>query len=141
MAAKHGTRRCYVAGCHCDACKAANRNYERERFARRANGEAPSRRAPVVTLPEQPVVASGPRPVERAVTSEIGGSTQADMRPALVETAVSLARILDNPRAISPQAAAAGKLADILDRLHKGAAPSQGGPKLVRAMTTTDGGA
>jgi hypothetical protein len=63
------------------------------------------------------------------------------MRPALVETAVSLARILDNPRAISPQAAAAGKLADILDRLHKGAAPSQGGPKLVRAMTTTDGGA
>jgi hypothetical protein len=100
MAAKHGTRRCYVAGCHCDACKAANRNYERERFARRANGEAPLRRAPVVTLPEQPVVASGPGPVERAVTSEIGGSTQADMRPALVETAVSLARILDNPRAI-----------------------------------------
>jgi hypothetical protein len=54
MSAKHGTRRCYEGGCHCDACKAANSMYERERVARRANGEAPLlRRAPVVTLPEQ----------------------------------------------------------------------------------------
>jgi hypothetical protein len=42
---------------------------------------------------------------------------------------------------VSQQAAAAGKLADILDRLHKGAAPRRGGLKLVRAMTTTNGGA
>ena len=62
-------------------------------------------------------------------------------RPALVETAKAMGRILDNPRAISQQAAAATKLADIMDRLHKGAPPRRGGLKLVRAMTTTDGGA
>jgi hypothetical protein len=133
MSAKHGTRRCYVGGCHCDPCRAANRNYERERVARRANGEAPQlRRAPVVTLPEQPV---GPGPVERAVTSEVSGLALAAARPALVETAVSLAKILDNPRAISQQPAAAGKLVDLLDTLHKGAAPRRGGLALVRSMT------
>jgi hypothetical protein len=83
---------------------------------------------------------SGPGPVERAVTSEIGGLTQADMRPALVEPS-RWRKILDNPGAVSQQPAAAGKLADILDRSHKGAAPRRGGLKLVRAMTTTEGGA
>jgi len=132
MAAKHGTRRCYVGGCHCDACKAANRNYERERLARRAHGEAPSRRPTVVTLPEQQVSQPiGPGRVEAAIGQEIEGLPLAATRPAIVETAVSLAKILDNPRAMSQQAAAAGKLADILDRLHKGVAPRRGGFALV----------
>jgi len=141
MSAKHGTRHRYIDGCRCDDCKAANRDYQRDLRWRHANGEA-GQRATVVSLPaaQEPVV-SGPGPVERAVTSEIGGLTQADMRPALVETAVSLAKILDNPGAVSQQPADAGKLADILNRSHKGAAPRRGGLKLVRAMTTTEGGA
>jgi hypothetical protein len=132
MSAKHGTRRCYVGGCHCDACKAANRNYERERVARWANGLT----RPVVAE----VAPSGPGPVETAIRQEIEGLALAAARPSLVETAVSLGKILDNPRAISQQPAAAGKLVDILDTLHKRAVP-RGGLKLVRAMTAPDGGA
>jgi hypothetical protein len=85
MSAQHGTRHRYIDGCRCDDCKAANRDYQRDLRWRHANGEA-GQRATVVSLPaaQEPVV-SGPGPVERAVTSEIGGLTQADMRPALVE--------------------------------------------------------
>ena len=57
-----------------------------------------------------------------------------------VETAVSLAKILDNPRAVSQLVAAAGKLADIMDTLHKGPAARRGGLKLVRAMADKAGG-
>ena len=140
MSAQHGTRHRYIDGCRCDDCKAANRDYQRDLRWRHANGEA-GQRATVVSLPaaQEPVV-SGPGPVERAVTSEIGGLTQADMRPALVEPS-RWRKILDNPGAVSQQPADAGKLADILNRSHKGAAPRRGGLKLVRAMTTTEGGA
>ena len=140
MSAKHGTRHRYIDGCRCDDCKAANRDYQRDLRWRHANGEA-GQRATVVSLPaaQEPVV-SGRGTVERAVTSEIGGLTQAEMRPALVEPS-RWRKILDNPGAVSQQPAAAGKLADILDRSHKGAAPRRGGLKLVRAMTTTEGGA
>lgn len=134
--ARHGTRYKYRAGCRCAECKSAQALYQRRYRDRVLNGETvpwPS------VAPELPP--SGPGRVEAAIGQEIEGLAMAAARPALVETAVSLARILDNPRAISQQPAAAGKLADILDRLHKGAAPRRGGLKLVRAMTTTDGGA
>jgi hypothetical protein len=113
MSAQHGTRHRYIDGCRCDDCKAANRDYQRDLRWRHANGEA-GQRATVVSLPaaQEPVV-SGRGPVERAVTSEIGGLTQADMRPALVEPS-RWRKILDNPGAVSQQPAAAGKLADIL---------------------------
>jgi len=102
MAAKHGTRRCYVGGCHCDACKAANRNHERERVARRASGEAPQPGRPmVVSLPEQVSQPVGPGRVEAAIAQEIEGLALAAARPALVEAAISLGKILDNPRAVS----------------------------------------
>ena len=84
---------------------------------------------------------ASPGRVEAAIGLETEGLPLAAASPALVETAVSLARILDNPRAVSQQPAAAGKLAEIMDRLHKGAAPRRGGLKLVRAMTTPDRGA
>jgi len=77
---------------------------------------------------------SGPGPVEAAIGQEVDGLAMAVARPALVETAKVLGRILDNPRAVSQQAAAAGKLADITARLHKGAAARRGGLALVRTM-------
>ena len=47
---------------------------------------------------------------------------------------------VDNPRVVSQQLAAAGKLADIMDTLHKGPAARRGGLKLVRAMADKAGG-
>lgn len=35
----HGNRLRYLAGCHCDACRAANSAYERDRIAARAMGD------------------------------------------------------------------------------------------------------
>jgi hypothetical protein len=133
MAATHGTRWGYLTGCRCADCRHAQRIYQRNYRERRANGL--TRPSVVAELPP-----SEPGRVEIAIRQEIEGSALAAARPALVETAVSLAKILDNPRAISQQAAAAGKLVDILDTLHEGAAPRRGGLKLVRAMTTTNGG-
>jgi hypothetical protein len=72
----------------------------------------------------------------------LAGLAQAELRPGLAEIALALARnVLDNPRAVSSHAAVAGKLADILDRLHRGGAvPRRGGLALVRTMTDKGGG-
>lgn len=115
MTATHGTRHRYVNGCRCDDCKAANREYERDRRARRASGEVP-RCTAVVSLPAQPVLeASVPGRVEAAVALEVGGLP-----------------------------AAAKVLAGLLDTLHKGSARSRrGGLAVVRTMAkagTTDAG-
>jgi hypothetical protein len=72
--------------------------------------------------------------VEAAVMAEIQ-ALGPHRRPGLVATAVALARVLDNPKAISTQPAAAGALLNVLNLLHKGAVG--GKPKLatVRRMT------
>jgi hypothetical protein len=120
MAAKHGTRRCYsVEGCRCADCREAQAAYQAEYRSRVANGEVG---ASVAQLP-----LAGPGPVEAAIRQEIEGLPLAAARPALVETAVTMAKILDNPRAVSQQPAAAGKLADIMDRLHNGSVARRGG--------------
>ena len=53
--------------------------------------------------------------------AEIGDSLEA--RPGLAQAALALARLLDNPRAISQQAAAAKVLATLLDKLHQAGRP------------------
>ena len=73
----------------------------------------------VVSLPEQVSQPVGPGRVEAAIAQEIEGLALAAARPALVEAAISLGKILDNPRAVSQQPAAAGKLVAILDELHR----------------------
>ena len=99
MAAKHGTRRRYVEGCRCEGCTEANRLY----FRRRRAGDTAPPPAAVVSLPA--AGASEPGPVEAAVEAEMAGLT--DARPGLAQTALALARILDNPKAINQQPAAA----------------------------------
>ena len=58
-----------------------------------------------------------PGPVESGVEVEIAESRQAQDRPGLAHTALALARMLDNPRAVSAQPAATRQLTVILDRL------------------------
>ena len=125
MAAKHGTRMRYVHGCHCEDCTEANRIYFRQR---RAGG--PSKDSPIGEF-------SGPQnpgPVEAGVESEIAGLSEA--RPGLAQTALALARLMDDPKAKNQQPAAAAKLADILDKLRKGTDSRKSKLASVRAMTS-----
>jgi len=68
------------------------------------------------------------------VAAEMAGLAEAELRPGLAEIALALARnVLDNPRTVSSHAAVAGKLADIVDRLHRGGAEAH------RRSSLTDG--
>jgi hypothetical protein len=77
--------------------------------------------------------------VVEAVSLEIDG-LGANLRPGLAAAALALARILDNPRAVSTQPAAAAQLVNILGQLRKSASGAK--PKLaaVRQMTRKRGG-
>ena len=117
MAARHGTRRGYGEGCRCDDCKDAQRLYQRRYRERKANGETRPHSAPVmVQLPPAEPQPCGPGPVESAVRDEIGGLA-AEARPGLAQVALCLARLMDNPRAINQQPAAAKVLAAVLEKL------------------------
>lgn len=87
-----------------------------------------------------PSASDGPGRVEAGVLSEIEGLDQASERPGLKETALALARIMDNPKAVNQQAAAAAKLTDLLDKLRKGADSRRSRLASVRAMTSVKTG-
>lgn len=129
MAASHGTQRRYVQGCRCDDCREAHRVSAREYRERRATGqiEAPSG----VAVPSVVV----PGPVEIGVSEEIDGlASQA--RPGLAQAALAIARILDNPRSVNQQPAAAKVLISMLEKLRSASAPGRrGGLAVVREMT------
>ncbi|HSS23876.1 MAG TPA: hypothetical protein VLL82_05625 [Mycobacterium sp.] len=73
-------------------------------------------------------------PVESGVAAEIS-DLAAEIRPGLAQAALALARILDNPRAVNQQPAAAKALAGLLDKLRSASAHGRrGGLALVRAM-------
>jgi hypothetical protein len=107
MAATHGTRRRYNEGCHCDDCTAANTAYQ-QKYRHRLTAVVPL--SPPVTP-----LSLGPGPVESGVEAEIAGL--AESRPGLAAAALALARILDNPRAVSSQPAAAKVLTALQEKL------------------------
>lgn len=129
MAANHGTRRRYNEGCRCDDCKDAQRLYQQRYRERRANRD-------VAQLPQPVPDGSPPGPVESGVQAEISGLAQA--RPGLAQTALALARVMDNPKAINQKPAAAKVLAALLDKLHSSACGRRGRLAVVRAMATED---
>jgi hypothetical protein len=89
-----------------------------------------------------PSPAAAPGPVETAVLAEVAGLPAAASRPGLAALALAMGRLLDHPRALSSKPAAARQLARFMDDLRQAsAAPRRGGLRLVRAMTTPDGGA
>jgi hypothetical protein len=63
---------------------------------------------------------SEPGPVEAGVEAEIGELAEA--RPGLAAVALVMARLMDNPRAVSGQPAAARVLVSLLDKLHSASA-------------------
>jgi len=76
------------------------------------------------------------RLVEVAVSEEIDGlASQA--RPGLAHAALALARILDNPKAVNQQPAAAKVLVSMLGKLRSASPAGRRGLAVVRQMTKT----
>jgi hypothetical protein len=90
--------------------------------------------------PPSPNGLPDPGPVEQAVNDEIGGLA-AEARPGLAQAALAMARLLDNPKAVNQQPAAAKVLTGLLDKLHSVSAGGRRGRlSLVKSMTTTPDG-
>jgi hypothetical protein len=137
MAVKpHGVRARYNEGCRCEECKEFNREYWRDYRARKATGDVISRsERSLAALASPPAEDSGPGRVESGVLAEIEGLAQAETRPGLVEMALELARVMDNPKAVSQKPAASKALAELLATLRKGADARRSRLASVRAMT------
>lgn len=155
---RHGRAR-YRRGCRCDQCKCAESEYQKARRQRIAESvgelaESAPANVRLLHVAEDEAVTSGnaasatrantPKlattvanssSVVAAVREEIN-ALGACVRPGLAAAAMSLAAVLDNPRATSSKPAAAGALVNILNQLRKSAAG--GKPKLaaVRALTS-----
>jgi hypothetical protein len=141
MGPRHGSRRRYNDGCRCDDCKAAEASYRASYRQRKANGDPIGPKGSVVQMSQATALDPvGPGPVEEAVRLEIADLTQAQARPGLAQTALALARIMDNPKATNQQPAAASKLTEILDKLHKGADARKSRLASVRQMTNVKTG-
>lgn len=130
MAARHGTRRGYTGGCRCGDCKDAQRLYQRRYRERRVVTMSP----PVPNGTPEPN--GSPGPVESGVTAEIDGLA-AEARPGLAQAAFAMGRILDNPKALNQQPAAAKVLGALLEQLRSASAPGgRGSLAVVRAMSS-----
>lgn len=140
MAAQHGSRTRYNAGCRCDQCKQAARDYDKaRRLARAAAATSP---ATVTALPSPaPAGPAEPGRVESGVLTEIDGLSTAADRPGLVEVAIALARVLDSPLAIAQHPSAAHRLSETLDKIRKGADSRAGKLASVRQMVRAGGAA
>jgi hypothetical protein len=138
---EHGTRLSYQAGCRCELCKQAESSYKRglRQRKREAVGVVSAAPSPGLSLvsgdgtvtPTSGNVSVGL--VEAAVAQEIEG-LGAD-RAGLKQTVLALARIMDNPKAVSTQPAAAAKLADMLETLRKSTDAKKSKLGSVRSMT------
>jgi hypothetical protein len=132
---QHGRTR-YARGCRCGVCKAAERDYQRERYRRR-------RGLPVDEPDSLALIAVNPQPdspddgsVVAAVRAELDAAPAAVERPGLTAVALALAEILDDPRHIATQPAAARQLAAILGTLSK-RAQRPGKLAVVKSMTAS----
>ena len=130
MAVRHGTRSCYVGGCRCDKCVGADRDYQKTRYQAK-NAEALG----VVTALPAIEVERTVGPVETGVLAEIDGLSTTATRQGLVEVALALARVLDNPIAIAQHPSSAHRLSETLDKIRKGSDAKASKLASVRSMS------
>lgn len=149
---EHGTRGRYKDGCRCDECKCAESGYQRELKQRKQaadtrGGNSGVKQVRLAAVPSNPATSgntavhvyaraseSAGGTAEAAVREEISSLT--NPRPGLVAVAVEMARVLDDPRATTSKAPAAGRLVEVLERLRKGADTRKSKLASVRAMTS-----
>jgi hypothetical protein len=109
----------YRKGCRCDACREANRLYQREHRARNRT---------VATVTALPIPETVIESVVVAVNVEIDRMKVREERPADVAMALACARILDNPSALPQHAAMISKLDGLLTKLARHAPPNADAP-------------
>jgi hypothetical protein len=135
MTLKHGRTR-YTRGCRCNICKTAERDYQRDRYRRS--------RELTVDQPGEPLSVAGAEgsgeagPVESAVAAELHTLHTVTDRPGVAQIALSLARILDNPKSAN-QPAAAKVLISMLEKLRSASPAGRRGLAVVRDMTKKGG--
>jgi len=140
MAVRHGTMTAYNEGCRCDVCVKCSREYRKSLYQRnkaRKLSAAPDftpERRNVTTLPA-PDAERAAGAVEIGVLAEIDGLSTADSRKGLVEVALALALVLDNPIAIAQHPSAAHRLSETLDKIRKGSDSKTSKLASVRMMS------
>jgi hypothetical protein len=143
---EHGKRTTYVRGCRCELCCAANTEYGQELKRRRLRGDRIQ--PPLASI--QPALASvttigAPAPpaadpdepgrVETAVSKEIKSLSAARKHPGLIQSILSMAKILDNPEAVTTHPSAHRQLAMGLEKLWGESVGRKGTLADVAAMT------
>lgn len=129
--AQHGTRSRYTAGCHCDACKLAEAEYQKARRHGVSKVTPITSATEIPTTPKEREVGA----VETGVLGELDGIAMADARPGMKATAIALARVLDNPLTVAQHPSAAHRLTEILTTLRKGAEKKSSRLAAVREMS------
>lgn len=135
MSLVHGRSR-YARGCRCDVCKAAERDYQRDRYRRQRGLPVDLPGPPKLDVVEFQSIKSHHCSVVAAVRTELGAAPAAAERPGLTAVALALAEILDDPRHVPTQPAAARQLVAILGTLAKRMQRS-GRLAVVKSMTTS----
>ena len=134
MTLEHGRTR-YTRGCRCGVCKAAERDYQRNRYRRQRGLPVDPPDPPRLNVVNLPPVYSHDGSVVAAVRTELDAAPAAVERPGLAAAALALAAILDDPQHVGVQPAAARQLVAILGMLSK-RAQRRGKLSVVREMTT-----
>lgn len=158
----HGKRSTYVRGCRCELCKQANTEYGQSLKDRRRTGgkiqpplakletPLPITDDRVINLASVTQIRAGdpasgeaypdePGEVEMAVAKEIKSLSAAPKHPGLVQSALAMAKILDNPGAITTHPSAHRQLTVSLDKLWNVSVGRQGKLADVAAMTRRGG--
>jgi hypothetical protein len=137
MTLEHGRTR-YTRGCRCDVCKAAERDYQRNRYRRQRGLPVDPPDPPKLSVVESPSVSSNEGSAVAAVRAELGATPAAAERPGLAAAALALAAILDDPQHVAVQPAAARQLVAILGTLSK-RTQRRGKLAVVKSMTEKGG--
>jgi hypothetical protein len=136
MTLDHGRTR-YTRGCRCDVCRAAERDYQRNRYRRQRGLSVDPPDPPKPNVVESQPISSHDGCVVAAVRAELGAAPAAAERPGLTAVALALAAILDDPKHVPTQPAAAKVLVSLLDKLQSVSARGDRGQlALVRTMTS-----
>ncbi len=113
MTVAHGRSR-YIRGCRLNVCISAERDYQRNRYRRRRALPVVPRGHPPLRVGDEEESAADGR-VASAVATELATLCATTDRPGVAQMA--LARMMDSPRAVPSQPAAA-KVLGTLDKLY-----------------------
>jgi hypothetical protein len=105
MTSEHGRTR-YTRGCRCDVCKAAERDYQRNRYRRQRGLPVDPPDPPKLNVLDSQPGSSPDGSVVAAVRAELSAALAAAERPGLAALALALAEILDDPKQVATQPAA-----------------------------------